>query len=251
MPCPKCGRDDEVLALRERLKRAESERDTAREECERLKAKAEHCEESWKRCAGWLEDAYEAVGREERQNDKTLAELIRPIVAECDKLKAELANAAKHRDHYKAIIEDVRKENDKFCRALLDATGVQSYARTDGSIGFIGKDLTRRSSRMRRIIKWSLISALLLGNVAHVVPLSSVYEAATFESRGAFHEFQVCAKCSASRAGGAVCPACGSRESSSLVGKQVVTRLLGVWKLGVRWEASGPVSQSGAVAEVR
>jgi len=225
-PIPEVSKAAYEEALAE-AREAQKERDVACEECERLKAKAEHCEESWKRCAGWLEDAYEAVGREERQNDKTLAELIRPIVAE--------------RKVYKCNYESVLRLYNELKKGRMDA--------------ILHERLNRKDSLMRRLARttwrWVIVPGLVLASAAHVVPLSRVYEAARFESRGAFHEFQVCAKCSASRAGGTVCPACGSRESSSLVGREVTRAFLGVWPRETTWSAEGPVSPSGAVAEVR
>jgi len=234
MPCPKCQRDDEVLALRERLKRAESERDTAREECERLKASVSDLMRSQDSLADERDSLTEEL-KEFRRNGWHEDSKVAVV-----RLKRELEEErARHRDYVEQL------ESGKV--VCYGGSKGYFYVKRTGPQPQPKENLMRRLARTTW--RWVIIPGLLLSSAAHVVPLSRVYEAARFESRGAFHEFQVCAKCSASRAGGAVCPACGSRESSSLVGREVTTRLLGVWKTGTRWTAEGPVGQIGVVAE--
>jgi len=238
LPVPEVSKAayEEALA---KVREAQKERDIAREECERLKAE--------------LVCVRDDVTYWQKVQESTMTE----AKAERDSLTQELKEFRRngwHEDSKVAVVRLKRELEEERARhrdyvEQLESGKVVCYG---GSKGFFyvqrtGHQPQPKENLMRRLARttWRfvIIPGLLLSSAAHVVPLSSVYEAAKFESRGAYHEFQVCARCSASRAAGAVCPACGSRESSSLVGREVTRAFLGVWPRETRWTAEGEIAR--------
>jgi hypothetical protein len=229
----------------------------AREECERLKAsngtlrrmvnEANEERDEFRAARDKALDATEAERERLRCERDKLRGMVNAGVDELMERGKRVTEALAERDRLKAELAKVTSSRDAWRDRYAYSSGGKVATNGGDYVSFQDPGPNRKDSLMRRLIKsaWKfvIIPGLLLSSAAHVVPLSRVYEAAQFESRGAYHEFQVCAKCSASRAGGAVCPACGSRESSSLVGREVTTRLLGVWKTGTRWTAEGEIAR--------
>jgi hypothetical protein len=233
---------EEALA---KAREAQKERDTARQELKVLQAHFD----PMKAAEHFAHEECERL-KEERVGLKALRESsLEMHLAERDKLKADLEKAKAQVAWRDDRLVELSVSHDKL-KGQLDVVqrivGRLTLDRRNGEQEQ-ATQLNRKDSLMRRLFKsaWKfvIVPSLVFSAAAHVVPLSSVYEAARFESRGAFHEFQVCAKCSASRAGGAVCPACGSRESSSLVGREVTRAFLGVWPRETRWTAEGEIAR--------
>jgi hypothetical protein len=165
------------------------------------------------------------------------------LFEERDQIRAELARVAKE-------LKDSEYNRDFFFHAYHKAIGSEQLGPLTYREVFPKKQPQPKESAMRRLAKatwrWVLVPAMVVGSLAHFVPVESMLDAARFESSGPFTEFQVCAKCQTSREAGAVCPTCGSRESTTLVGKEVTRAFLGVWPRDTRWSAEGAVATKEA-----
>jgi hypothetical protein len=184
----------------------------------------------------WFARKYlESQAAEKKEEPRALSTVSAEV--EVDALKKE-------RDEAKAALqrETARAEN---CRRLyLEAVGG-----TDLGNGLLYIPLKqpqpKGASLMRRLFKFAAISALVLGNVAHVVSPETMWASLYGERFSIYKTLHVCESCNVS-GDSAICPRCGGDKVRSLVGRTVTPTFIGLGGLGEeRWEAklSGPVGQ--------
>ena len=236
MPCPKCQRDDEVLALRERLKRAESERDTAREECERLKASVSDLMRSQDSLADERDSLTEEL-KEFRRNGWHEDSKVAVV-----RLKRELEEErARHRDYVEQL------ESGKV--VCYGGSKGYFYVKRTGPQPQPKENLMRRLARTTW--RWVVIPGLLLNALS---PLAPHVPSPFWDGYGEYQMLTVCDGCKGSHdTKPTICGKCGGEQFSTVKGRKVYWTVLGFWPKNAtpeRWEArlEGPV---GAVAETK